>query len=66
MGRAAYLNPDYPDTMIDDLTFNWNYNGNITSQNYYDMAELEQVDSSDMKMGSNIELIINKISNNMI
>lgn len=51
----VYLQPDYPDTMMEDLTYDWNNNQNLSSQNYYDIADLEQVDSSDISMESDID-----------
>lgn len=52
----VYLNPDYPDTMMEDLTYSWQNYMDLTSQNYYDIAELEQVDSSNIAMESSIDL----------
>lgn len=52
----VYLNFAYPETMMGDLTNDWRNDANISNQNYYDIAELEQVDSSDISMSSNIYL----------
>lgn len=45
---------EYPDTVLSSLTYDWNDEQFITGQQYFDIAEFEQVASSEINLSSMI------------
>lgn len=52
----VYITPEYPDTMVGNLTYDWSDYIEVSTQNYLDMANLEQVVDSTIELSSDIYL----------
>lgn len=51
----VYVRNSYPDDLIGNITYNWNDYQEISSQQKFDIAELEEVESSDISMYSSLK-----------
>lgn len=49
------VQPEYPDTVLSGFTYDWNQWQNLSTQQYFDIAELEEVDSSSIQISSTLQ-----------